>query len=124
MLKPLRAFAVENSVSVGCPDICCLSGWIEMKVGAAPRPGVVVRVGLRQTQRAWLRGWRMGGGRALTLCVLGESWLLSDGLWSADRLDHATIEEAIDNAVRYWEHKPSSDDLVRSLLSWDHRRNT
>lgn len=124
MLRPLRAFAVENSAGVGCPDICTLAGWIEMKVAPLPaRRESTLVVGLRPSQRAWLRAWRLGGGRATTLCVLGDrEWVLSDGLWSAEFLDHVPLKEVVGHSVRHWLEKPSPEDLASAMVGWDHRR--
>lgn len=113
MLRPLHAFAVENVVHDGCPDVCCVSGWIELKLGEHPaRATTPVNFGLRSSQRAWLRRWRMHGGNAWTLCVADDVWYLHDGHWASERLDLAPRAELTDAAIAAWRGVPSGDALV------------
>ena len=100
-LKPLRAFAVENDVHDGTPDVCCLAGWIELKVATRPvRVTTRVDVGLRPAQAVWLSGWRRQGGRAWGAILLDdEHVLLHDGLWVAEHYDSATMQELAANAL-------------------------
>lgn len=101
MLKPLRAFAVENDVHDGCPDVCCVAGWIELKVATSPvRSTTPVNIGLRPAQRVWLKMWRQHGGRAWTLMLLDNHYvMLHDGHWAAEYYDTATSELIMDKAL-------------------------
>jgi hypothetical protein len=100
-LKPLRAFAVENDVHDGTPDVCCLAGWIELKVGTCPvRSTTRVDLGLRQAQAVWLRGWRRQGGRAWGMVLLNdEVVLLHDGLWAAENYDVVNSTDLVRNSL-------------------------
>lgn len=100
-LKPLRAFPVENDVHDGTPDVCCLGGWIELKVGDCPvRSTSRVDLGLRPAQAIWLRGWRRQGGRAWGMILLNnEVVMLHDGMWAADNYDVANSADLMKNAL-------------------------
>lgn len=123
LLKPLRAFAVENAVGVdGVPDVCCLTGWIELKLANLPtRASTRVSVDLRPAQRVWLRNWREGGGRAFTLTVIDQTWYLHDGAWSAKYLGEVPIADLIAYAIAIWPHGPSQEDFVSTLVNWKYR---
>lgn len=101
VLKPLRAFAVENDVHDGTPDVCCLAGWIELKVATSPaRPTTRVDVGLRPAQAVWLQGWRRQGGRAWGMILLDDTnVLLHDGMWASENYDRATLNDLKVNAL-------------------------
>lgn len=120
MLQPLRAFAVENAVGIdGIPDVCCVAGWIELKLANKPmRETTKVSVDLRNAQRVWLRNWRKCGGRAWTLTVIEQTWYLHDGLWSADYLGDTTLASLIQGACALWPHGPSQVDFVNTLVNW------
>lgn len=100
-LKPLRAFPVENDVHDGTPDVHCLGGWIELKVGTCPvRATSRVVLGLRPAQAIWLRGWRRQGGRAWGMILLNDSVvMLHDGLWAAENYDVANAGDLAKNAL-------------------------
>ncbi len=115
LLKPLFAFPVENSLRSGSPDVCCVAGWLELKV--AYRQNGIIPVDLRTTQRLWLRQWRRHGGRAWTLTMLGQSWHLHDGLWSVENLGSTTEFEMENAAIAVWKSEPTSEALCKSLLS-------
>lgn len=101
MLKPLRAFPVENEVYDGVPDVCCVAGWIELKVASTPmRPDTPVKIGLRPAQGVWLKGWRRHGGRAWGLLLLDDEYiLLHDGHWVANHYDTATFDQLWEGAL-------------------------
>jgi hypothetical protein len=116
ILRPLAAFAVESSTSVGQPDVCCAAGWIELKVASRPeRHATAVVFGLRSTQRVWLRRWTRSGGRAWTLCVLDATWFLHDGAWAADHLDHCGEIALQHAAIKVW-HGSRPTDLGNVLV--------
>jgi hypothetical protein len=74
---------IEDSLSVGVPDIyCCISGissWIEAKYvdpdKLPKRPDTPVRIGLKPEQALWLRNHALAGGHAYVLCKIGREWL-------------------------------------------------
>lgn len=118
MLRPLSAFAVENAVHDGCPDVCCVAGWIELKLARWPtRHSSVVQVDLRPSQRVWLKRWRMLRGRAWTLTVVSDQdWLLHDGAWASDNLGNVVADVLRDKALAVWPSKPDSRDLINALV--------
>jgi hypothetical protein len=101
-LAPLLAFPVENVVGVGAPDICCLAGWIELKIvrTVPARQGSVLHVRIENSQRIWMRNWcRQGGpGWWLTHVVPNRWWLLTGGTWGADSLGFASLETVVFNS--------------------------
>lgn len=135
LLRPLCAFAVENVVYDGCPDVCLVTGWLELKIAKLPkRPTTPVVVGLRDSQRAWLRRWRRHGGNAWTLCRVevdvGARWVLHDGEWGASYHDSSVWTEWIIAALGVWNDKPDQQDICRMLtrslphvVRSDHRDN-
>jgi hypothetical protein len=100
-LRPLRAFAIENEIGVGTPDVCCVTGWLELKVASRPvRASSPVRVKRRPTQATWHRMWRMHGGRSWTLTLLDvEHAILHDGYWSATNLGFVNAETLLSHAL-------------------------
>lgn len=119
MLRSLRAFPVENSASVGAPDICTLAGWIEMKIARWPAiPGDVVEIDLRNSQRIWLKNWCAGGGRAFTLTIVDGTWHLHDGFWAADNLGRVTSSSLQREAVAVYASRPDKEVLAMDLLNW------
>lgn len=108
MLRPLRAFSVENGVHDGCPDVCCVAGWLELKVARSPVYSTTpVNVGLRPAQAVWLKGWRYHGGRAWTLLLLDNYHvMLHDGIWAAKHFDIANSKEIMDAAIAHWTDDP------------------
>ncbi len=132
MLLPIFAFPVENELThdnaEGCPDICTIAGWLELKVAELPKRGTTrVAVDLRPAQRIWLRKWRRHGGRAWTLTFVdtapgpisirdpGWLWLLHDGAWSCDHLGESDLLTLRNNAVGQWSGGPQADELINLL---------
>lgn len=125
LLRPVGAFPVENSSGEpGCPDVCTMLGWLELKVADRPaRPTSYVKVGLRPAQALWLRRWRRLGGRVWTLTLLGDDlWLLHDGAWAADHLDCEPELTMISEAIMAREGAPSSEELIQHLMAPMHRK--
>lgn len=105
-LAPLLAFPVENSVDVGTPDICCLAGWVELKIvrTVPARQGSVLHVRIENSQRIWMRNWCRHGGPGWWLVgIIAHShklWLLIKGGWGADSLDFTTLDAICANAYQ------------------------
>lgn len=100
-LKPLLAFPVENAASVGAPDICCVAGWIELKLAGrrvASFTGVV-SVDVRPAQRLWMRSWRAAGGPGWYLTYVMKTWMLHDGAWGAENLGRVSHAALVTNAT-------------------------
>lgn len=119
MLKPLRAFPVENPMHDGTPDVHCLAGWIELKVANSPtRHTTRVAIGLRPAQKIWMRGWRLQNGRVWTLLLIDERHvLLHDGHWSAQNFDLVDYPTLSANALYGWLDQPlRADSLIEQLL--------
>lgn len=129
MLRPLFAFPVENAVAQGAPDVCCVAGWVELKVASRPfEPSAVVDIDLRSSQRVWLRKWRTHGGRAFTLVRVCQTavyadpqrnvpsvWYLHDGRWSAEHLGMVNEHLLHRSALKWWSGEPTSESLVEAL---------
>lgn len=117
ILEPIWARPVENMLDVGMPDVVCVAGWLELKVADRPkRPTTPVRVQWQPGQQPWLKRWRQHGGRAWTMLLLGEMWLLHDALWSVDRLGEATEDELIKHALGCWPKAPKFNELMEKLM--------
>ena len=118
-LRPLDAFAVENAVHDGTPDVCCTAGWLELKVAEVPyRDETRVAIGLRPAQVVWLRRWRLHGGRAWGLIALGNGHiLLHDGHWASEHYDKANYAALVSGAIARWEGGiTSAMSLINVLL--------
>lgn len=122
LLRPrVAAFAVENIVDNGTPDVHCTLGWIELKVGEAPaRESTRVNFGMLPTQRVWHRRWREFGGRSWTLCLLetasDDIHMLHDGHWSAEHMDQATVDDLRRSAIGWWPIRPTADELIAAMM--------
>lgn len=127
LLSPLNAFAVENPVCPGTPDVCCVAGWLELKVTKWPRRADSrVVVDLRNEQKIWLRKWRKHGGRAWTFTVIEpvigdfadrlDECFLHDASWSADYLGEVNEDVLRSNALAIWRGFPSRDQLIAELM--------
>lgn len=116
LLAPIGAFPVENTVHSGMPDVCCVLGWIELKV--AHRPGnseTIVSVDLRPAQRLWLKKWSMIGGAAWTLTLLGDTWFLHSAKWAHSLLGRVNEKEMKEKAIAVWTEPPSFEDMIHAL---------
>jgi hypothetical protein len=117
ILSPICASPIENIVGDGGdPDVYCVAGWLELKVATRPvKMNSRVAVDVRPAQRLWLKKWRLSGGRAWTLTLLGDTWMLHEGHWASECLGLVTETVLRTNAVGVWEGPPSSNDLIRAL---------
>jgi hypothetical protein len=116
LLKDDGAFPVEDAVHVGVPDICCVHGWLELKIARRPkRANTCVRVDLRPAQRIWLRRWSYARGKAWTLTAVDDDWFLHDGLWASEFLGNTTEEEMRQHASAVWSITPKRLDLLYAM---------
>ena len=125
ILRPrVGAFAVENVVDAGPPDVCCTLGWIELKVASTPaRSTTRVNFGMRPSQRVWHIRWREFGGRSWTLCRLEDTnddlpciVMMHDGHWSAAHMDTAIASELQRSAIGWWIDQPSDEELISAMM--------
>lgn len=97
-LHSLAAFSVENVLSPGAPDICCVAGWIELKIGKIRVSVNRIDVDVRPAQRAWHHRWRQHGGRSWFLTDVGAVWYVHDGLWASTNLGETPYEKFVEEA--------------------------
>lgn len=108
---------MENLAHPGTPDVVCVAGWLELKVAERPSSAETrVDVDVLPSQRAWLKKWRQHGGRAWTLTLLGETWILHDALWASEHLGLVPELELIQKAEAVWTKAPSFEQLARALF--------
>jgi hypothetical protein len=117
-LKSLHAFAVENPVHPGTPDIAYVGGWIELKkLDAWPvRAKTNVRLDhYTLQQRAWARIHRHRGGQSYWLLRVQREWLLLHGAVAAEVVGTLTKEELIGRAILYMSEGFDGDRLLRKI---------
>lgn len=120
LLKPINAFAVENVVHDGTPDVCTVMGWIELKVSDWPkRESSPVKVKMRPAQRIWHRNWRLHGGKAWTISKIGKTWVLHRGDWAAKHLGRVDKSRLIGESVALWSKTPTSEKLIGAMQRTD-----
>lgn len=115
----IGAFPVENSARPGTPDICTKIGWIELKIISIPRSeNSVMRIGLRKTQRAWMRRWSRVNGTSFLLCITKcGSWFFHTGKWAAEHADIATYSEFKSAAAASFIDRPAPIEIVNIMRS-------
>jgi hypothetical protein len=106
-LRTLDAFAVENRVRPGTPDVNYIDGWIELKwIRRWPRNADASFVHLDHftpQQRLWLKTrWRKGGRSFLLLQANQTDWLLFDGETAAQVVGRVTRPELYQRALATW----------------------
>ena len=114
-LRKLDAVPVENLVVPGTPDVEFIGGWIELKTEDdwPARPTTPLRLKRFEIeQRAWLRRRIRRGGRAWLLLRVKREWLLFRGDTAADILGDSPKALLIEAALRYWNVRPSSTELL------------
>lgn len=117
-LRRYSAFAVENRVHDGTPDICSTLGWIECKcVNKLPiRKTSKVGIDLRISQQFWLRKWNHCNGSALVITVVCEEWFIHSGRWSAEYMVNSTEHQLRVNALKIWNKRPTYTNLRKELV--------
>lgn len=115
-LKSLDAFAVENPVGPGTPDINFIGGWIECKwLRAWPKrveTPVTLDHPVTPSQKVWLKRRIRRGGKAWVMLQCGREWLLFRGDVAADFLGISTRDELYKRAYRVWKTGLNVDDLI------------
>lgn len=116
-LKRHSAFAVENRVHDGTPDVCSTLGWIECKrlENWPVREPSKIGIDLRRSQQLWLRRWAHCGGSAFVITVICGEWFIHDGGWSAENMVNATQQQFRDNALKIWPKRPINTNLRQEL---------
>lgn len=115
-LKRLDAFAVENLLDRGTPDICYADGLIELKVAVRPKRDGPVRVRkfTREQRCVILRRSRVSSN-VRVLLLLEKDWFLLPGGWAAEQLGNVREEELWRNAERAWRGKLGDLELLQFL---------
>lgn len=129
-LRHLDAFAVENRVRPGTPDVNYIGGWIELKwIKRWPKNAEFSEVKIDHftpQQRVWLKTrWRKGGRAFVLLQAAGQDWLLFDGETAAQILGRATRPELFARALMTWKglnEKELSTWLTMDLLDLQARK--
>jgi len=117
-LRSLHAFAVENSVYPGTPDVAYIGGWIEMKkLDEWPkRSNTKVRLPhYTKEQRAWAKVHHHKGGKSFWLLRVQREWLLLHGAIAAELVGTLTREELIEVSSLYLDNGFDGDRLLRTL---------
>lgn len=121
LLKPVFAFAVENAVADGAPDICCPAGWIEVKLGKWPKTDRgAVKIALRPAQRIWMRNWIHHGGKCWTITIIENEWFMHNGEWARQFLGLCGELDFRASAVvswNSWNHEPTATQLIAVLTN-------
>jgi hypothetical protein len=120
LLAGLHPVRIENSASVGVPDVNITLGWIELKQVKAEnmpkREATTLRLEhFTPQQRAWLAGRMNAGGACWLLLLLGDEWLLFRGMDAALSLGHLTVEATRSLACARWTEKPDIHSFQEAL---------
>ncbi len=118
-LRSLDAWAVENRVKPGTPDVNYMEGWLELKwLRSWPRgadEGPVKIDHFTPQQRVTLKKrWRAGGHSWLLLQVKRD-WLLFDGETAAAIVGRVSRVELFERAWRVWTKGLDRRDLIACL---------
>lgn len=117
-LKSLHAFAVENLVYPGTPDIAFIGGWIEMKkLDEWPvRKTTKVRIShYTKEQRGWAKIHHRRGGKSYWLLRVRQDWVLLHAHLAAELVGTVTKTELIEGSLLYMHNGFDSDQLLRTL---------
>lgn len=113
-LDPVR---VENRCETGTPDVNYVEGWIELKIGEAPkRKGIFKIDHYTSQQRTWAVRRAHSGGRVFLFLKVSNEWILLKGEVAAQYLNHTTLEELKKKAIKIWKIKLNDQEL-RELLT-------
>lgn len=124
-LRHLDAFAVENRVRPGTPDVNYIGGWIELKwlrywpkhsdvwkanEEGEPTQPLVHLDHFTPQQRVWLKNrWRKGGRAFLLLQAHQSDWLLFDGETAAHAVGRVSRSELFRRALVTWKGLDEKD---------------
>ncbi len=117
-LRSLDAFAVENPMKPGTPDVNYADGWIELKWlrNWPVRATTVVRIDhYTKEQRVFLRKRWLTSQSAYLLLQVRREWMLFDGESAAKYVGNIQKEQLKMIAVAHWENGLNSGDLVSCL---------
>jgi hypothetical protein len=123
ILKPLSAFAVENSCKPGTPDVNYINGWIELKWARKwpVRPTTPLRLPhYSPQQKNFGEYYWKNGGRAWLLLQVRREWFLFTGPVAAEIVGTSTRSELFDHATRHWSNGVNQKDLIECLtMDWE-----
>lgn len=117
-LAPLHAFAVENPVQPGTPDVNYIEGWMELKWLRQWPKGADTPVRFDHyspQQRIWAIKRRKVGGQAWFLLQCRREWILLDAAVAAMRVNLTTREELIELASWYSSNGMEAEGLISCL---------
>lgn len=116
LLRDYHAFAVENPVLPGTPDVNCTLGWIELKwTKRWPKVGEnsIIRLEhFTQQQRIFLLKRHSVDGTGFLLWKCGPHWMLFDGQTAFHRVGKCSRRELLDSALGVWEGSILKEELV------------
>ena len=119
-LKEFDAQPVENIGTIGCPDVECTLGWIELKYLKAwpKRADTLVRFPIyTPQQRSWQRRRRRRGGNVWMLVKVGRNeWLLYDAEAAANLLGRLNRTQMEQTAILHLRDHFDKDRLVFAML--------
>lgn len=124
-LRHLHAFAVENRVLPGTPDVSYIGGWIELKQipkWPSDEHAVVKVPHFTPRQRAWLRMHHSRGGVCWVLLKCKQEWLLFDGQKAACHLGNVGKPELVGLATMYWPRGLKADEFRELMESASDQR--
>lgn len=118
-LRCLDAWAVENRVKPGTPDVNYIGGWVELKwLRRWPKNASISPVKVdhfTNQQRICLKQrWRKGGRSFMLLQAAGPNWLLFDGETAAQIVGRATMGELYQRALTFM-NPFDQEELIRWL---------
>jgi len=123
-VKPLLAGfhpkRIECEDQKGVPDVNCSLGWIELKqkrkADMPKRVNTPVRLDhFTPEQRAWLAGRANVGGACWLLLLMGDEWLLFDGMVAALHVGKVPAGQLRQLACAAWGHTPSRTGFITAL---------
>jgi hypothetical protein len=115
----LDAQPVENMTRIGCPDVECILGWIELKKTKEwpSRDTTKVRLDhdLSKGQRIWLRRRAKKGGNAWVLIQIDQDFLLLKGDVAAYLVGESTRSELEEGSIGVCK---GLKELKTKLVEW------
>jgi hypothetical protein len=125
-LKTMGAFAVENSVKPGTPDVNYIGGWIELKWlrDWPTKPESIVKLPhYTKIQRIFGYNYWAKGGCSWLLLQRRREWLLFTGPVASDYVGLVPRAQLCQLAYRHWTKGLNEKELRLCLsdtsASWD-----